>query len=205
MTVTQERTQTHDLANGLPCSNQLSYQVTRQLSGWIRVLKAELPGIQPKRIPSWHVQWERLASAKRKAQAQILDMLQTWKSDLSLSQSQWERNNEKTKRGKKTVTQGGTWTRDLANGLLWSNHWTTESLGNSVAEFEYLIRLSCQGSSRISLSVWIATITISRSLLVLRKIIMHLSYVDCLTHIYCNEARQYLHFTRFGKLFQYFY
>ena len=31
----------------------------RQLSGWIRVLtcKAELPGIQPKQIPSGHVQW----------------------------------------------------------------------------------------------------------------------------------------------------
>ena len=41
----------------MPCSNQLSYQVTQQLSGWVRVLKAELPGIQPKLIPSWHVQW----------------------------------------------------------------------------------------------------------------------------------------------------
>ena len=29
-------------------------------------------------------------SAKREAQAQILEMLQTWQSDLSLSQSQWE-------------------------------------------------------------------------------------------------------------------
>ena len=51
----RRRTQPRDLANGLPCSDQLSYQVTRQLSGWVRVLKAELPGIQPKRIPSWHV------------------------------------------------------------------------------------------------------------------------------------------------------
>ena len=111
MTLTQGGTQTCDLANGLPCSNQLSYRVTRQLSGclpclgdikvicyiawvgmwylsihnnvhtdrqyliplfWGRVamstlrcwyylgvwlLKAELPGIQPKRIPSWHVWW----------------------------------------------------------------------------------------------------------------------------------------------------
>ena len=31
MTVTQGGTQTRDLANGLPCSNQLSYQVIRQL------------------------------------------------------------------------------------------------------------------------------------------------------------------------------
>ena len=30
MTVTQGGTQTHDLANGLPCSNQLSYQVTHK-------------------------------------------------------------------------------------------------------------------------------------------------------------------------------
>ena len=50
MTVTQGGTRTHDLANGLPCSNQLSYWVTRQLSGWVRVLKAELPGIQLKII-----------------------------------------------------------------------------------------------------------------------------------------------------------
>ena len=47
-----------------------------------------------------------------------------------------------------TVTQGGTRTHDLAlpNGLPCFNHWVTESLGNSVAEFEYL-RLSCQVSS----------------------------------------------------------
>ena len=55
--VTQGRTWTRDMANGLPCSNQLSYRVTRQLSGWVRVLKAELPRIQPNRIPSWHVWW----------------------------------------------------------------------------------------------------------------------------------------------------
>ena len=35
--------QTHDLANGLPWSNQLSYRVIRQLSGRVRV-KAELQG-----------------------------------------------------------------------------------------------------------------------------------------------------------------
>ena len=35
LTVTQGGTQTHDLTNGLPCSSQLSYWVTRQLSGWI--------------------------------------------------------------------------------------------------------------------------------------------------------------------------
>ena len=33
MIMSQEGTQTHDLANGLPFSNQLSYRVTRQLSG----------------------------------------------------------------------------------------------------------------------------------------------------------------------------
>ena len=43
------------------------------------------------------------------------------------------------------VTQGGTWTRDLANGLPGSNQLSYRV--NSVAEFEYL-RLSCQGSSQ---------------------------------------------------------
>ena len=43
--MTQGGTRTHDLANCLPCSNQLSYRVTLKLRGWVRVLKAELPGI----------------------------------------------------------------------------------------------------------------------------------------------------------------
>ena len=42
------------------------------------------------------------------------------------------------------MTQWGTQTHDLANGLLCSR--ATKSFGNSVAEFEY-IRQSCQGSS----------------------------------------------------------
>ena len=46
MTVTQGGIWTHELANGLPYSNQLSYQVTWKLSGWAWVLKTELPGIQ---------------------------------------------------------------------------------------------------------------------------------------------------------------
>ena len=45
-----------------------------------------------------------------------------------------------------TVTQGGTQTHDLANGLPCSNR-VTESPSNSVGEFKYL-SLSCQGSSR---------------------------------------------------------
>ena len=101
---------------------------------------------------------EGVASAKCEAQAQILDMLQTWQSNLNLSQSQWEGRNKDEKikgmtitrldlrkwhfypslvsrpppslflrkkkyRGEKkaTVSQGGTGTRDLANGLLCSN------------------------------------------------------------------------------------
>ena len=49
------------------------------------------------------------------------------------------------KSGKKkvTVTQRGTRTHNLANGLPCSNR-ATESPGNSMAEFQYL-RLSCQG------------------------------------------------------------
>ena len=38
-------TRTCDLVNGLPCSSQLSYQVIRQLSDQVWVLKANLPGI----------------------------------------------------------------------------------------------------------------------------------------------------------------
>ena len=34
--MTQGGTRTRDLVNGLPCSNQLSYWFTRQLSGWVR-------------------------------------------------------------------------------------------------------------------------------------------------------------------------
>ena len=38
MTVTQGGTRAHNLVDGLPCSNQLSYRITWQLSGWIWVL-----------------------------------------------------------------------------------------------------------------------------------------------------------------------
>ena len=88
LTVTQGGTQTCDLANDLPCSNQLSYWVTWQLSGQIRVLNAELPGIQPKQISSWYIQWG--GCSEREAQGawhSDINMLQTWQSDLSLSQS----------------------------------------------------------------------------------------------------------------------
>ena len=65
VTVTQGVTRTHNLANDLLCSNQLSYWVTRLLSGWVRILKAELPGIQLKQISSWHVRW--VGCGERKA------------------------------------------------------------------------------------------------------------------------------------------
>ena len=80
-----------------------------------------------------------VANAKCEAQAQILDMLQTWPSDLSPSQSHWERKSEK----KVTVTQArgpnpqpGKWA-----AMLYITNWATESLGNSAGELEYL-RLS---------------------------------------------------------------
>ena len=85
MTVTQGGTQTHDLANGLPCSNQLSYRVTCQLSGWIRMLQAELPEIQPKRIPSMFDGGGGAATAKRGLSYLLFNILQTWQSDLNLS------------------------------------------------------------------------------------------------------------------------
>ena len=71
MTVAQGGTRTHDLANGLPCSNHLSYRVTQQLSGWVWVLKAELQGIQLKRIQIWYVWRERcgVATMKHKTHA----------------------------------------------------------------------------------------------------------------------------------------
>ena len=50
MTMTKGGTWTCDLANGLPDSNQVIWQ----LSGWVRLHKAKLPGFQLKRIPSWH-------------------------------------------------------------------------------------------------------------------------------------------------------
>ena len=88
-TVTQGGTQTRDLANGLPCSNELSTEVTRQLSGRIRVLKAELPGIQPKQIPSWHVRWGGAVSAKREAQRlRFLTCSRPDSQTLNLSQRQ---------------------------------------------------------------------------------------------------------------------
>ena len=46
------------LLETLPWSKQLNFQVIPQLSGWVWILKAEVPGIQPKQIPSWHV-WRR--------------------------------------------------------------------------------------------------------------------------------------------------
>ena len=79
VTGTQGGTRTHDLANGLPFSNQLSYQVTLQLSGWIWVHnKAELPGIQPKWIPSWHVRWGWVTK-----EPWILRMYVDWKRGIS--------------------------------------------------------------------------------------------------------------------------
>ena len=55
---------------------------------------------------------------------------------------------------KKWVTQGGTQTNNLANGLPCSNQLSyTESPSNSVAEFVYL-RMSCQGSRRRVWWVW---------------------------------------------------
>ena len=80
-----------------------------------------------------------VASAKHETQAQILDMLQTWQSDLSLSQSHWERKWQWLREGLEPTT----W--QMACHAL--TNWATESLSNSVAELEYL-RMSCQGSSR---------------------------------------------------------
>ena len=116
VTVIQGGTRTHDLANDLPCSNQLSYQVNPQLSGWVWVLKAELPGIQPKRISNWHVRWG--GCGEHEAIGTGSDFRHA--PDLSLSQSQWDRKKEREKK-KVTVTQGGTRTHDLANGLPCSN------------------------------------------------------------------------------------
>ena len=149
LTVTQGGTQTCDLANDLPCSNQLSYWVTWQLSGQIRVLNAELPGIQSKQISSWYIQWGGCSECEAQgAWHSDINMLQTWPSDLSLSQIR-----KKEIRRKKWGKRNWQWLREGLDSTTWQmachalTNWATESLGNSVAEFKYL-RLSCQGSSQ---------------------------------------------------------
>ena len=57
------------LLETLPCSKQLSFQVIPQLSGWVWVLKAEVPGVQPKQIPSWHV-WGRGGRGRREGEGE---------------------------------------------------------------------------------------------------------------------------------------
>ena len=106
------------------------------------------------REPDWywylHSSWGGCDECEAQAQAQLLNMLQSWQSDLNLGQSQRDRkvrNKDGEERGgKMTVTQGGTRTRNLANGLLCSNQLSYRVTRNSVAEFEYL-RLSYKGSS----------------------------------------------------------
>ena len=88
-----------------------------------------------------------VASAKHEVhEGSDFNMLQTWQSDLNLSQNQWERK-VREKEGEKRQ-----WLREGLEPVTWQmachalTNWTNKSLGNSVTEFEYL-RLSCQGSS----------------------------------------------------------
>ena len=89
-----------------------------------------------------------VASTKRKAQAQILDMLQTWPSDLSPSQSHWERKSEK----KVTVTQArGPNPQPACHAL---TNWATESLSISAGELEYLMLSFCIVKASGAEKVW---------------------------------------------------
>ena len=126
MTTTQGGTQTHDLANGLPCFNHLSYQVTQQLSGRI-----EQPGIQPKWIPSWHVQWEGcgelsaalliMPSWQQVRWKYWLACQMQWTSNLSLSCTT-HRNNEYfvwNCKSSSFTSQSCLWTCELALYIYW--------------------------------------------------------------------------------------
>ena len=76
--MTRGRTRTHDQANGLPFSNQLSYQVIRQLSCWVRV-RLSCQGSSWSRYQAGMFDGESVASAKHKVhKAQMFNVLQTW-------------------------------------------------------------------------------------------------------------------------------
>ena len=74
----------------------------------------------------------RLGGGVRRGTGSVVNMLQTWQSDLKPGHSYWERRWEiKTRKKEKTVTQGGTRNRNLANGLPCSNqlsYWVTQQL-----------------------------------------------------------------------------
>ena len=83
---------------------------------------------------------------KLEAQAQILYMLQTWQSDVSPSQTQWEKRRQKGGKMTQWVMEVlKPTTGQMACHVL--TNWATKSPGNSVTEFEYL-KLSYQGSSQ---------------------------------------------------------
>ena len=82
----RRRTRNRDLGNALPCSNQLSYQVIRQLSGWVQVLRSSCQGSSRSGYQAGMFDGEGVACTKCEAQVQILNLLQ-----LDLTPSQWER------------------------------------------------------------------------------------------------------------------
>ena len=69
MTMAQGGTWTNNLANSLPCSNQLTYQVIWQLSGWVWVLKAEFPDQSD--YQAGMIDGEGAVSVKHETQAQL--------------------------------------------------------------------------------------------------------------------------------------
>ena len=90
--MTQGGTWTRDLANGLPHCSQLSYQVTQQLLAEFEYLWLSCQGSSQSGYQAGMFNGKGAASAKCEPQAQLLNMLQTWQSDLTLSKSLGEEN-----------------------------------------------------------------------------------------------------------------
>ena len=97
MTITSWKIWTCNLTNGLPCSNQLSYRVIWQLSGWVQVLgwAARDPAKADTKLTysmgrMWQVRSARHRPTCSRPDCQTL----TWQSDFNLTKvienKRWE-------------------------------------------------------------------------------------------------------------------
>ena len=92
-----------------------------------------LPCWKTSRVTRPQLGREGVVKAKREAQAQTLNTLQTWQSDLNLSQSQWERKVRNRQARKREKWQ---WLREELEPVTWHaachalTNWATESMGS---------------------------------------------------------------------------
>ena len=115
----------------------------------VHLLEAKYLGSLVRRPPPFLALQLCVHNNTQRMKAQILKLLQTWQSDLNLNQkSERKVRNKDEKRKRK---QNWLWLREGLEPVTWQigchalANWATESLGKSVAEFEYLhVRLSCQ-------------------------------------------------------------